>query len=134
MPVPHYVQYNTRTGEIIEGLGNLSRRRFVPDIAQSIDLSDWERIGNREYAVHKKVGTPGRENTIFRDRDGNYYIARRDQKGNLSKPVLVKDSEMLKELLTNPTEERLNIFYDELAKSPAKKARQAKVAELRIDP
>lgn len=116
VPVPHFVRYNKRTGEITSDTSGLTRRRFVGIAPQQISISNWTPIGNREYATYAEFGEEGRKNTIYVDRDGNFYLARRQPNGSLSKPEQIYNLEFLQELLNNPSAYTNNQIWTNLRK------------------
>ena len=99
-------------------LSNLGLTASAYGTSRKLNFNPWTNIKGRDYAVHAEFGEPGRENTIFADREGNYYVARN---GDKAKPALVKNQELLKQILENPNGFTNSDIIDKLTKEPVSK-------------
>jgi hypothetical protein len=78
------------------------------------NTSTWAKIGNQEYALVDEIKTAGNQkNSILIGRDGNYYLARKNQDGGLEAPKKITDLELLDEVLQNPKKYN-NTIFDQL--------------------
>lgn len=117
-----YTMFNTES----DMLSNLGLSAATYGQARTLNFNPWTNIRGKEYAVHREFGEPGKENTIFIGKDGNFYVARNIDK---SRPVLVKNTELLKQILQNPANYTNSDIIDRLTQTPKpegqKKSREA---------
>jgi len=106
-----YTMFNSEN----DMLSNLGLVASPYGTTRKLNFNPWTTIRGKDYAVHTEFGEPGRENTIFTDREGNYYVARN---GDRAKPVLIKDKELLGQILQNPSKYTNSDIIDKLAKTP----------------
>lgn len=67
------------------------------------DYSNWQNVNGIDYANYRTFGPAGQTNTIWIDRDGKYYLGRRDAvNGTLVDPKLIKNLQGLQLILDNP--------------------------------
>ena len=109
-----YTMFNSEN----DMLSNLGLTASAYGTSRKLNFNPWTNIKGRDYAVHAEFGEPGRENTIFADREGNYYVARN---GDKAKPALVKNQELLKQILENPNGFTNSDIIDKLTKEPVSK-------------
>lgn len=80
-----------------------------------------ETIGGKKYSLAHELNTKGgQQNAILRGQDGNYYLAAKDPNGVHLKPRLIKNNELLQEILANP-EQYDNKELEKLLKSGERK-------------
>jgi len=74
-------------------------------------VSDWQNGYNGQYAVAATINSDSTgENTIVIDRNGRYWLSRKDSAGNFTRPQRIKDQENAKKIVYNAQ------LRDELAK------------------
>ena len=80
----------------------LSTNKSIYSTGRNIQYNPYQNINGSDYAEYRKFKTGNQENTLFIDRDGYLYWARRDQNGQLMAPKRVYDINRMKEILANP--------------------------------
>ena len=127
MPAPKVVVYDPETKSYTEGDNNLLEKRF-PSGSGNFNTSTWTQASDKNwYAAHHSFNTIDQENTILRGRDGNYYLARKDKKGNFVKPLLIDNESFIQDIINNPSKYKdLTNSQIERIISKRKTERQAK--------
>lgn len=105
-----YLSYNNEN-DMISALGLTAPTGRT--YSGSITKNPWETIKNNDYAVFKEFGKPEQENTVLIDRNGKYYLGRKDPSGNLIKPTEITNKDFVKNLIADATKYN-NISYKEL--------------------
>lgn len=97
--------YNTYDSEeaLINGAGLTMPTQWWTTSPPEFKQSIWENIGGKQYSLAHELNIQGnQQNIVMQDKDGNFFIARKDASGNHVSPKLIKNVELLQQILENP--------------------------------
>ena len=87
---------------LMQGTGLTAPTQWWTPAPGEFNQNLWETIGNKQYSLAHELNTQGdQQNVIMRGKDGNWYLARKSGDVHV-KPKLIKNIELLNQILANP--------------------------------
>lgn len=87
---------------LMQGTGLTASTQWWTPAQREFSQNVWETIGNKQYSLAHELNTQGdQQNVIMRGKDGNWYLARKSGDVHIE-PKLIKNIELLNQILTNP--------------------------------
>lgn len=87
---------------------------------RDLQYNPYQNINGNDFAVYKEFTSGNQTNTIYVDRDGYLYWAKKDQNGKLMTPKRIYDVESMQEILKNPEAygKNINKWYSKVTTTP----------------